>query len=78
MTSIFENEEANLQEWDDNRKKNITGINNKIDKLYEMLLSIESEEIKQLYQQKLNELILEKKKLEVQIKNNKKLDIDLK
>jgi site-specific DNA recombinase len=78
LTSIFENEESNLEVWDETRKKNISEITKKIDRLYEMLVNIDSEEIWKLYQQKLNELILEKKKLESQTNNNKKIDIDLK
>jgi hypothetical protein len=77
LVSLFENEESNIESWNANREKNISEINKKIERLYEMLLTIESEEVGKLYQQKLNELILEKKKLETKTNDNKKLNIDV-
>lgn len=77
LTWMFENEETNIQIQNENKKKSISDISKKIDRLYEMLVNVDSDEVSRLYQQKLNSLIIEKKKLETQVNNDKKLDIDL-
>lgn len=77
LIHAFENESVNTKTMAEERQTKVADLEKKIEKLYNLILSTESEEILVLHQQKLNSLIAEKKQLEIEIINPQTSEIDL-
>lgn len=77
LTSAYDNTVQNKDVIENAQRNELTDIEKKIEKHYQIIMNTESSEITELYQKKLNELIMEKKRLESELATPQTIDIDL-